>query len=258
MKFNLINSEFSTDFKPKSNIVSTEATPSKFRSINHIKSHDESLVIDDTKQEKAIDYCSTPKDSQIQFHSHRKHMSGSLTNRGGASKGKEEAQSGGLQIEYPDGRIEYLEIDFQGIEAWLKSSDDHNQLLEFLRQWETNNNDYISDFTHDFGAITNYDDAFEEEEEDEQAGKKKKAQPGNFEFDDDDEDSVEGVEVDFDAMMKLKKKNAKLLQNSETSVRTRTSSVMSEKPDIKDLFYKILECCLPKAGLDHIKGKTPR
>ena len=207
----------------------------------------------------AVNNCMTPKkEKSVELSSDGKKKGGCLTDRGEASKGKVDSFPGSLQIEMPDGTMQYLELDYMGIESWLRSEEDQQKLLDYLKDWEKNNNDYISEFTNEFGAVS-YDGAPEdlEEEEDESPTKKKKAQPGNFEFDDDDEPSMEGGEVDFDAMMKAKKKAAMQAKGNDDSVDTLIHDDDGEgpPPKLSDLLKKQLEFCLPKELLNPPKSK---
>ena len=204
--------------------------------------------------QNAVSNCMTPKGNK-KLNKDDKRF-GSLTDRGEASKGKSDFFPGNLQIEYPDGSVELLELNFTGIESWLKSPEDHKKLLDYLVQWEKAHNDYISQFSNEFGAIS-CDHNLEEEEEEEEAPKKKnKAQPGNFEFGDDDEPSIEGAEVDFDAMMKAKKKAAMANAKDDKSEESENEDTDEDKPPKQmDILKKQLEICIPKKILYPPKKK---
>lgn len=46
-----------------------------------------------------------------------------------------------------DGKISKLELECKGEDTWLKNSEDYNLLYTFVKNWEENNQDYISEFS---------------------------------------------------------------------------------------------------------------
>ena len=46
-----------------------------------------------------------------------------------------------------DGKISKLQLECKGEDTWLKNVEDYNSLYNFVKNWEENNQDYISEFS---------------------------------------------------------------------------------------------------------------
>lgn len=135
-----------------------------------------------------------------------------------------------------------VSLAMHGIEAWLKNAEDYSTLLKVMRCWEESNMDYIQDLTaNTMGGVIGNSGFIEGDSDD--GPRRAKRTPGNFDFGD-DSDSVEGQEVDMDALMRKKMAAKKLKNQNESSlVKEKMTIPSDEDKGMSALFKKFFCMC---------------
>ena len=123
-----------------------------------------------------------------------------------------------------------VQIEINGIEAWIKNDSDYQQVLDKMREQEEKNTDFIKELSDNGGRNTPSE--YTHTKNNSQVMKQNQLL-ANFEFSD-EENPVNESAVDFDQLMKKKKQKKKITVNEHSIVGT-------EHGD-EPLWKKIL-CC---------------